>query len=209
MLNEKIPSIEYNLIYEILNDAKNKIKLSNTLQRIDSKQVISNTIAIKHRHFKLRKKVKSDALEKIVRRAAQKVEKNLNSNNDKNNETDANDEIVEYGMEHNSKIIKPKSFDTTDPKIADKIINLKPSKKIKTKVLNANQTFNIMENCYNNVPTVNLMKENLCLACFENECEVLNLPCFHLSFCRKCIGSEKFCLVCQLKIKNHILLGDA
>lgn len=235
-MNEKIPSTEYNLIFEILNDAKNKIQLSNTLHNINLKKTISITNTIKHRRFKLRKKVRSDAFEKIARKTTQKKEKNLESNNDERNETNysieqsnfnesnfmfdenhlkctyikENNEIIEYWIEKKSKSIKPKQLIPIDSKIADKIINLKPSNKIKTKVFKANHKFNMMKNDDDDVKTINLMKENLCLSCYEKEYEILNLPCYHLSFCRDCFDlSEKVCLVCEMKIKNHLPLCEA
>lgn len=50
-----------------------------------------------------------------------------------------------------------------------------------------------------------VLKQSNCLVCFENEKNVLFLPCRHLIVCSVCVEKLKNCVLCRNQIATHIV----
>jgi hypothetical protein len=52
----------------------------------------------------------------------------------------------------------------------------------------------------------------MCLICFENESEIVNLPCGHGGLCKKCgieiFDTNKECVLCRATIKKMLIINN-
>lgn len=93
-------------------------------------------------------------------------------------------------------------------------INLTPTKEIRLKILK--KYYNDLYNDNNNNIKTNFIiekeKKYLCVICYYNSVNLLNIPCRHICLCKSCYNTIKFnnseyfigssCPICRIKIYN-------
>lgn len=67
------------------------------------------------------------------------------------------------------------------------------SKNIQVKIINSQTTI-----------TVKPLKERTCRVCYDNEIQIVFLPCGHFVTCKDCAQKVRKCVVCRTTIKGII-----